>query len=36
VGDKIIELGYGRGVLTEKLAEVCKELIVVDGPKENI
>ncbi len=36
IGDKIIELGCGRGVLTEKLAEVCKELIVVDGSKENI
>jgi len=26
LGDKVIELGYGRGILTEKLSNVCKEL----------
>jgi len=36
VGDRVIELGCGRGVLTEKLAGVCKELEVVEGAKRNI
>lgn len=36
LGDKVIELGCGRGVLTEKLSDVCKELIVVEGSENNI
>jgi 2-polyprenyl-3-methyl-5-hydroxy-6-metoxy-1,4-benzoquinol methylase len=36
LGDKVIELGCGRGILTNKLSEVCKELLVVEGSKNNI
>jgi 2-polyprenyl-3-methyl-5-hydroxy-6-metoxy-1,4-benzoquinol methylase len=36
IGDKVIELGCGKGVLTKKLARKCKELKVVEGSLENI
>jgi 2-polyprenyl-3-methyl-5-hydroxy-6-metoxy-1,4-benzoquinol methylase len=36
IGEKVIELGCARGVVTEKLAHVCKQLVVVEGSKRNI
>ena len=36
IGKRVIEVGCGRGVLTEKLAKVCEELIVVEGSQKNI
>ncbi|AIJ04930.1 hypothetical protein JH146_0079 [Methanocaldococcus bathoardescens] len=36
IGRKVIELGCGRGILTEKLVNVCQELLVVDGSEINI
>jgi len=36
IGEKVIELGCGKGVLTEKLAKVCKEVTAVEGSMENI
>jgi 2-polyprenyl-3-methyl-5-hydroxy-6-metoxy-1,4-benzoquinol methylase len=31
IGDKVLELGCGKGVLTNKLAKKCKQLILVEG-----
>jgi len=36
IGEKVIELGCGKGVSTEKLAQRCKKLIVVEGAEANI
>jgi SAM-dependent methyltransferase len=37
IGDVVIELGCGRGVITSKLAKIVKrKLIVVEGSQENI
>jgi 2-polyprenyl-3-methyl-5-hydroxy-6-metoxy-1,4-benzoquinol methylase len=36
VGKKVIELGCGRGILTEKLTKICDEIIVVEGSEKNI
>lgn len=36
IGEKVIELGCGRGILTEKLVKVCRELIIVEGSEINI
>jgi len=36
IGEKVIELGCGRGLLTERLAKVSKELIIVEGSKKNL
>jgi len=36
IGKKVIELGCGRGVLTEKLVKICEEIIVVEGSEKNI
>lgn len=36
IGDKVLELGCGKGVLTEKLSGVCRELIIIEGSKKNI
>lgn len=36
IGEKVIELGCAKGVSTEKLAQWCKKLIVVEGAEANI
>jgi ubiquinone/menaquinone biosynthesis C-methylase UbiE len=36
LGEKVIELGCGRGDATEKLAQRCQKLIVVEAAKANI
>ena len=35
-GKKVIELGCGRGLLTEKLASICETLMVSEGSDKNI
>jgi 2-polyprenyl-3-methyl-5-hydroxy-6-metoxy-1,4-benzoquinol methylase len=35
-GKKVIELGCGRGFLTQKLASSCETVIVVEGSEKNI
>jgi SAM-dependent methyltransferase len=36
IGEKVVELGCGKGVLTEKLAQRSQKLIVVEAAKANI
>ena len=36
IGEKVIELGCGKGNVTEKLAQKCQKLIVVDAAEANI
>ena len=36
IGEKVIELGCGKGVLTERLAQTCQKLIIVEGAEANI
>ena len=35
-GERVIELGCGRGILTEKLARACREVVTVEGSQQNI
>src|SRR5665647_2299209 len=35
-GKKVIELGCGRGFITQKLAGICETVIVVEGSEKNI
>ncbi len=36
IGEKVIELGCGKGSVTEKLAQRCQKLIVVEAAEANI
>jgi SAM-dependent methyltransferase len=36
IGEKVIELGCGKGVLTEKLVQICQKLIIVEASEANI
>lgn len=36
IGEKVVELGCGRGVVTEKLAQKCQKLIVVEAAEPNV
>ena len=36
IGEKVIELGCGKGLSTEKLAQWCQKLIVVEAAEANI
>jgi len=36
VGEKIIELGCGKGIITLELAKIAKKVIVIEGSKNNI
>jgi len=36
IGEKVIELGCGKGDITEKLAQRCQKLIVVEAAEANI
>jgi 2-polyprenyl-3-methyl-5-hydroxy-6-metoxy-1,4-benzoquinol methylase len=35
-GKKVIELGCGRGFLTQKLASICETVLVIEGSEKNI
>lgn len=36
IGEKVIELGCRKGVLTEKLVQICQKLIIVEAAEANI
>ncbi len=36
IGEKVIELGCGKGDVTEKLAQMCQKLLVVEAAEANI